>query len=151
MLRRTPCIGICSTTYGDLVCRGCKRFAHEIVGWNGYAWDQRSVVWARLLELRAGATRQFIEVCAPDLLGIGNIALGFGEPFDNDPYLAAYEALRQLAGERIALAEVEARLGIQVIGGAGSAAVEDLLLRIDQEFYHRSLAQYERSFRTPAL
>ncbi|MEC9132488.1 MAG: DUF1289 domain-containing protein, partial [Pseudomonadota bacterium] len=23
--RPTPCVGICSTTYGDLVCRGCKR------------------------------------------------------------------------------------------------------------------------------
>ncbi len=28
---RTPCVGMCSTTYGDLVCRGCRRFSHEIV------------------------------------------------------------------------------------------------------------------------
>ncbi|MCZ6890305.1 MAG: DUF1289 domain-containing protein, partial [Gammaproteobacteria bacterium] len=41
-MRRTPCIGICSTTYGDLVCRGCKRYAHEIVDWNRYTEDQRS-------------------------------------------------------------------------------------------------------------
>ncbi|MDC1160500.1 DUF1289 domain-containing protein, partial [Luminiphilus sp.] len=24
---RTPCIGVCSTGVGDVVCRGCKRFA----------------------------------------------------------------------------------------------------------------------------
>ncbi|MEM9624509.1 MAG: DUF1289 domain-containing protein, partial [Pseudomonadota bacterium] len=36
LTKRTPCVGICSTTYGDLVCRGCKRFAHEIVQWNAY-------------------------------------------------------------------------------------------------------------------
>jgi predicted Fe-S protein YdhL (DUF1289 family) len=151
MLRRTPCIGICSTTYGDLVCRGCKRFAHEIVGWNGYQRDQRSAVWARLLTLRAGATRQFIDILVPERLGAGDVPMGFGEPFDSDPHLAAYEALRQRVGEQVAVAEVQAHLGIRVIGGAGSATVEDLLLRIDQEFYHRSLAQYERSFRIPAL
>ncbi|HBZ99754.1 MAG TPA: DUF1289 domain-containing protein, partial [Pseudomonas sp.] len=22
---KTPCIGLCSTVYGDVVCRGCKR------------------------------------------------------------------------------------------------------------------------------
>ena len=28
---RTPCVGICSTTYGDDVCRGCKRFSFEVI------------------------------------------------------------------------------------------------------------------------
>lgn len=32
---RTPCIGICSTTsLGDRVCRGCKRYAAEVIDWN---------------------------------------------------------------------------------------------------------------------
>ncbi len=29
------------------ICRGCKRFAHEIVAWNGYTDDQRERVWQR--------------------------------------------------------------------------------------------------------
>jgi len=33
---KTPCIGVCSTVFGDEVCRGCKRFQHEIIQWNGY-------------------------------------------------------------------------------------------------------------------
>jgi hypothetical protein len=30
---KTPCVGLCSTVYGDLVCRGCKRFHHEVINW----------------------------------------------------------------------------------------------------------------------
>ena len=33
---RTPCVGICSTTYGDDVCRGCKRFSFEVINWNAF-------------------------------------------------------------------------------------------------------------------
>jgi len=29
----TPCIGICSTTTGDLTCRGCGRTVMEIRDW----------------------------------------------------------------------------------------------------------------------
>ena len=73
-MKRTPCVGICSTTYGDLVCRGCMRFAHEIVGWNGFNEAQREAVWQRLLELRDGAVRSAVEVVddlayVPEYLG----------------------------------------------------------------------------------
>ena len=37
---RTPCIGVCSTGIGDAVCRGCKRFTHEVIDWNGYSTEQ---------------------------------------------------------------------------------------------------------------
>ena len=38
----TPCLGICSTTFGDEVCKGCKRFAHEIVSWTKYSLEERN-------------------------------------------------------------------------------------------------------------
>ncbi len=44
----TPCLGICSTTFGDEVCKGCKRFAHEIVGWTKYSEGEREIVNDRL-------------------------------------------------------------------------------------------------------
>ena len=31
--RTHPCIGVCSTTTGDKVCRGCKRTVAEIRDW----------------------------------------------------------------------------------------------------------------------
>ena len=45
---RTPCIGVCSTGIGDAVCRGCKRFAHEVIDWNGYSQAQKQAIDARL-------------------------------------------------------------------------------------------------------
>lgn len=59
---RTPCAGRCSTTYGDLVCRGCKRFAHEVVDWNRYGAEAKDAVWQRLLMLRDQVVAGRIEV-----------------------------------------------------------------------------------------
>ncbi|OTG66734.1 DUF1289 domain-containing protein [Acinetobacter silvestris] len=44
----TPCAGRCSTVFGDAVCRGCRRFNHEVIHWNTYNAEQRLVVWKRL-------------------------------------------------------------------------------------------------------
>ena len=44
----TPCLGICTTTVGDLVCKGCKRFAHEIVDWNKFDSKEKELVNSRL-------------------------------------------------------------------------------------------------------
>ena len=49
---KTPCVGICSTTYGDEVCRGCKRFQHEVIQWNSYSDQQKEIVWNRLEALK---------------------------------------------------------------------------------------------------
>ena len=48
---RTPCIGICSTSVGDPVCRGCKRFNHEVFQWNGYTPSEKANVIQRLENL----------------------------------------------------------------------------------------------------
>lgn len=44
----TPCAGRCSTVFGDNVCRGCRRFSHEVIQWNSYSSAERMAVWARL-------------------------------------------------------------------------------------------------------
>ncbi|TCM69805.1 hypothetical protein EC844_10264 [Acinetobacter calcoaceticus] len=44
----TPCVGRCSTVFGDAVCRGCRRFNHEVIQWNSYTLEQRMAVWTRL-------------------------------------------------------------------------------------------------------
>ena len=49
---RTPCVGICSTTYGDDVCRGCKRFIHEVINWNSFKPEEKEAVWKRLEQLK---------------------------------------------------------------------------------------------------
>ena len=49
---KTPCVGVCSTVFGDEVCRGCKRFQHEVIEWNGYTDDEKEKVWDRLESLK---------------------------------------------------------------------------------------------------
>lgn len=44
----TPCIGICSTIYGDTVCRGCKRHYQEVIDWNTYTTEQKHAIMQRL-------------------------------------------------------------------------------------------------------
>lgn len=44
----TPCAGRCSTVFGDHVCRGCRRFSHEVIQWNAYTPEQQHAVWKRL-------------------------------------------------------------------------------------------------------
>ncbi len=63
-----PCIGLCSTVYGDLVCRGCKRFHHEIVNWNRYSEEERQAVMRRLEQLLAQVVAGKLDVFDPALL-----------------------------------------------------------------------------------
>lgn len=143
VLRRTPCVGICSTTYGDLVCRGCKRFAHEIVMWNSFADAQRETVWQRLHGLREGAVSSFLSVDDQALLERTAERLRVPGCASLSPANLAYEVLRRLARRVASPGDV----GIRAHGQQDAVA---LLEAIEQEFYARSLAQYEHSYRTPA-
>lgn len=58
----TPCIGVCSTTFGDTVCRGCTRFLHEIVDWNRYSNEQKTLVWQRLDLLLRTVVSNYAEI-----------------------------------------------------------------------------------------
>lgn len=44
----TPCIGICSTIYGDDICRGCKRRYQEVIDWNTFDSGTKDDVFQRL-------------------------------------------------------------------------------------------------------
>jgi len=47
-MKSTPCIGICSTVYGDDICRGCKRHYLEVIDWNKYSEEEIEAVYGRL-------------------------------------------------------------------------------------------------------
>lgn len=140
-LRVSPCIGVCSTTYGDLVCRGCNRFAHEVVQWNGYHDDQRRVVWRRLEELRDGSVAHFLSGNRVQQLCAAADSVKLGELPGVSDCSRAYEVLRRLALQRCALPWRSL---------AERSSARDLLTSIDREFHDRSLAVYELSFKVPA-
>ena len=61
----TPCIGKCSTVFGDSVCRGCQRFVHEVIDWNRYNDDQKHIIWQRLDEYLYIILPQFVRIYDP--------------------------------------------------------------------------------------
>ncbi len=139
-MNRSPCIGICSTTYGDFVCRGCKRFAHEVVGWNQFTEAQRDRVWERLSELLQHSIQDYL-VITP-------------KRWQLRPYESPLQLLECLREERDK-SEQESfracldRLGLRThhpytsIQGFG-----ELVLAIENAFLMRSEAHYEHSFST---
>ena len=64
----TPCIGICSTVYGDTVCRGCKRFYKEVIEWNTFGDTQKYQVYSRLSHLMSEVVSRFLVIVDPKLL-----------------------------------------------------------------------------------
>lgn len=143
-MKATPCIGICSTTYGDLVCRGCKRFSHEIVGWNQYDTAQHAVVWCRLAELRDASVREFLNIVDEPALRRAADVLRIPASQQTGPTVA-YEVLR-----RSPSAPRLEQVGLTRSAFAAEIEPERLFAAIDREFYARATAAYERSFHTVA-
>jgi len=91
---KTPCIGVCSTGIGDVVCRGCKRFAHEVIHWNGYSQEQKRVIDQRLA--------QFLALCVANKFRITDLKLLTWQlevqkiryQADHDPYCHVFVLLK---------------------------------------------------------
>ena len=58
----TPCLGICSTTFGDEVCKGCKRFSHEVVSWTKYSLEEREIVNDRIEKFKVKILKDRFEI-----------------------------------------------------------------------------------------
>ena len=96
---KTPCVGLCSTVYGDVVCRGCKRFHHEVVNWNAYAEQEKLAVWRRLEILLAQVMMAKLEIFDAVLLRqqFGEAVRKHGYDLDEWPCIAEAER-RQAEG-----------------------------------------------------
>lgn len=140
MAVKTPCVGLCSTTYGDLVCRGCKRFSHEIVNWNRYGDDEKRAVWDRLAALRDQVVLSLVVIVDEACLDAQRVRHRI--PDDSGPSAAsrAYGLLRRGARH---MRNLEAYgLAAQPEAAGWSAAV--LRDEIDRRFLTLSEAHYER-------
>ncbi|MCE8038330.1 DUF1289 domain-containing protein [Halomonas sp. MCCC 1A11062] len=58
----SPCVGLCSTTLGDPICRGCQRTDSEIGEWMALTAEQRSLRMAQLDTLRERVAGRFLQV-----------------------------------------------------------------------------------------
>ncbi|MFZ5757756.1 MAG: DUF1289 domain-containing protein [Pseudomonadota bacterium] len=136
---RTPCIGICSTTYGGDVCRGCRRFAHEIIDWNAYSEEQKQLVWDRLTRLVDDVVAPRLHIFDPDLMAQTLRSLGVRYHADQSPSFGAVELLRALGHQRLDLS----RFGLVVMPAWNSLAPGELYREITDDLLVRSEAAWD--------
>lgn len=136
---RTPCIGICSTTYGGDVCRGCKRFAHEVIDWNRYTEEQKQLVWARLSRLAEEVVLPRLTVFDVDLMAQTLRSLGVRFHEDQPSTFGALELLRALGQQRVDLA----RFGVAVAAPWAQLSPGELYREMNEELFRRAEAWFD--------
>lgn len=137
---KTPCVGLCSTVYGDLVCRGCKRFHHEVVNWNGYNDEEKRSVLSRLEVLLTQVMMAKLEVFDAQRLRAQLEQRQIRFVPEQSPYCWAYQLIAR--GSRM-INQVEA-YGLALLPEFRDWPLPDLRDAIDKEFFILSEAHYER-------
>lgn len=64
----SPCVGLCSTTVGDTICRGCQRHDREIRDWFGYDGSEREARMRALDALRVAVAERYLVITDAALL-----------------------------------------------------------------------------------
>lgn len=137
---KTPCVGLCSTVYGDLVCRGCKRYHHEVIQWNGYSAQAKHAVWLRLEQLLGQVMASKLEVFDAARLRQQLEARNIRFMPQQSPYCWAYQLIAR--GARM-ISNLEA-YGLALLPEFRERPLADLRDAIDREFFLLSEAHYER-------
>ena len=136
----TPCLGICSTTYGDSVCKGCKRFVHEVIDWNKFNSNEKELVNTRLEEFKIIVLRNRFLVSDQDLLAakLKENAIRFNNALD--PLTWIFDLLRASGTQELDLDQ----FGIKTLI---SEALPTIREQINKEFLELSEAHYDRYFK----
>ncbi|WP_277962140.1 DUF1289 domain-containing protein [Pseudomonas sp. RIT-To-2] len=137
---KTPCVGLCSTVYGDLVCRGCKRFHHEVIHWNGYDDEAKRAVWLRLEQLLVQVMVAKLEVFDKDKLRQQLEQRKIRFVAHQSEYCWAYQLIAR--GARV-INQLEA-YGMALLPEFRNWELPELRDAIDREFFLLSEAHYER-------
>lgn len=137
---KTPCVGLCSTVYGDLVCRGCKRFHHEVIHWNSYSEDEKYAVWRRLEVLLVQVMAGKVEIFDAERLRMQLEQRQIRYLPQQSPYCWAYQLIAR--GARV-ISQLDA-YGMALLPEFREWALPDLRDAIDREFFLLSEAHYER-------
>lgn len=66
--RESPCIGFCSTVYGDDVCRGCNRYFEEVIHWEKLSNVDKANAMERIHGILRAAVNEFLVIKDLDLL-----------------------------------------------------------------------------------
>lgn len=145
---KTPCIGICSTTsLGDPVCRGCKRYAFEVIGWNGYDAAAKQAVLRRIEKLICQILEHKVRIFSvPNLRsGLEQFAVQY------DPELSPYCWLHNLLKKHHREITQLGEYGAYVLPAFEGLSLAELCESIDRELLVLCQAHFERYFAAGAV
>ena len=139
---KTPCIGVCSTVFGDEVCRGCKRFQNEVIDWNSYQDSQKIAVLFRLESLKTQIMESKISIVNKKLLQNQLDTLDIKYVIDDNPFCWVFDLLRQASQSIDSLQD----FGVVLKDGAENNLFE-LKKVIESELFSLSEAHFQRYFK----
>ncbi len=136
----TPCLGICSTTFGDEVCKGCKRFAHEIVSWTKYSQGEREIVNDRLEKFKIQILQHRFAVTDKNLFEsmLEEKAINFNHSLD--PLTWIFDLFRAAGSQTFDISN----FGIKSLVQFNPKTIRD---EINNELLELSEAHHERYFK----
>ena len=141
-LSSTPCIGICSTTFGDDVCKGCKRFSHEITNWGKFSSDERAVVNSRLEQFKATILEEKFTISDSSLFEskMNEFSINFNSSLE--PITWIFDLLRASSNKDLNLND----FGVEISPAFLDLSLIELRDLINQEMLQLSEAHYYKFF-----
>ncbi len=138
---KTPCIGICSTTsLGDRVCRGCKRYAREVIDWNSYNAGAKNAVLARIERLNTQILETRFSISAPDRLQAGLRRLRIPCNPQQSPWCWLHNLLKKGVEE---IDDLES-FGVRLLPEYSGWDLRDLSIQIEEELLQLAEAHFDR-------
>lgn len=138
----TPCIGICSTTFGDDVCKGCKRFSHEITNWGKFSTDERAVVNSRLERFKTTILEEKFSISDSELFEskMNEFSINFNSSLD--PITWIFDLLRASSNKDLNVND----FGVEILPAFSDLSLIELRDLINQEMLQLSEAHYYKFF-----
>ena len=136
----TPCLGICSTTFGDEVCKGCKRFAHEIVSWTKYSEQEREIVNDRIEKFKITILQNRFKIVDSNLLATKLQEKAINYNHSLDPLTWIFDLFRAAGSQSFELSEY----GINELVNFEPKTIKD---EINDELLELSEAHHDRYFK----
>ena len=139
----TPCIGICSTTFGDDVCKGCKRFSHEITNWGKFSTDERAVVNSRLEQFKTTILEEKFSISDSELFEskMNELSINFNSSLD--PITWIFDLLRASSNKDLNVND----FGVEILPAFSDLSLIELRDLINQEMLQLSEAHYYKFFK----
>ena len=138
----TPCIGICSTTFGDDVCKGCKRFSHEITNWGKFSTDEREVVNSRLEQFKTIILEEKFTISDSELFEskMNEFSINFNSSLE--PITWIFDLLRASSNKDLNVND----FGVEILPAFSDLSLVELRDLINQEMLQLSEAHYYKFF-----